>query len=881
MNTQRYTVNVRVGGIGSPRVAVSQGDIGRHLVFNLFDGAVAFAMTSGTTATIVGRKPSGLGFTETCTLDGGNSVSVRTTEAMTQEAGKIPAELRISDGTKVIGTANFVFYVEPSPHPDGTTDGTLETMDDIQTQIGDLSDLTTSDKSSLVGAINEAAQSGGSEVVIDATLTQSGQAADAKATGDALAEIKADLGDLSDLETTDKSSVVAAINEAVQSGGEHFTTVTETIQLSPGEEQEPTPTEVTNLIDPDDPDLELNKYITKQGAIATSSSGKGAVSGYIPVTTGVWYVYHYLSTLTPVENAIRLYDASKAYIDYWNPAVTHERIRYDTDGNGYKYVAFKLSDISSARYVRVSLTKAEIGVSAMFLQCDTMPDTYIPYGESSVGGDVEPVDPSVYTVVRPAIESAVADLGAKRIRLEMEPGTFGAVGNPTSAFSPLPSTRRRTAFYIKTNGASSFSLLDLGLYEFTSIYLDLYDETMSYIGASNAITSPVNISIQSNVKYIKFVVLTEEKIRTLDAAFYGGIYPPEQVKNNYNAASANESAQMLFDITEETYGCARIMLPSTYSVDGAPVPLILYAHGSGMMTQWNQEMARYAYHKFFCDEGFAVLEIFGQDNKDWVTYGQGPAGVDPYSLQYWIKMYEKAVKKACHIYNLDWDNIHMVCKSQGGHLAYHYVSCPPTFHIRSVSMFAPVLDYLSMRGGTDSAADSRRMLAREAGFEGDIETEFIGKNTYSEICSAFLLANIEKVNGLNEAWRGLVGQTLAEKFTTSMDNGSKWWQDKTRTDIYQDTDLCKIGFIPTKIWAATNDASTPYQKSVEAVAQLNNGGTEAHMRLFDTGGHAINTSSGPQTTNVTAANGTVWSTVPTCVYEASQWMKSKMPHGSI
>lgn len=198
LNTQRYTVNVRVGGIGSPRVAVSQGDIGRRLVFNLFDGAVAFAMTSGTTATIVGRKPSGLGFAETCTHDGGNSVSVRTTEAMTQEAGKIPAELRISDGTKVIGTANFVFYVEPSPHPDGTTDGALETMDDIQTQIGDLSNLATSEKSSLVGAINEAAQSGGSEITVDNTLTTAGAAADAKKTGDEIGTIKADLDDLED-----------------------------------------------------------------------------------------------------------------------------------------------------------------------------------------------------------------------------------------------------------------------------------------------------------------------------------------------------------------------------------------------------------------------------------------------------------------------------------------------------------------------------------------------------------------------------------------------------------------------------------------------------------------------------------------------------------
>lgn len=34
-----------------------------------------------------------------------------------------------------------------------------------------------------------------------------------------LSDLKSDLGDLSDLETTDKSSIVAAINEAAQSGG--------------------------------------------------------------------------------------------------------------------------------------------------------------------------------------------------------------------------------------------------------------------------------------------------------------------------------------------------------------------------------------------------------------------------------------------------------------------------------------------------------------------------------------------------------------------------------------------------------------------------------------------------------------------------------------
>ena len=218
MNTQTYTVNIRTGVVNIARVDVSQGDTGRTLAFSLYDGLIPFTPPTGSTVTIVGRKPSGLGFSETCTVSG-NTAAVNTTLAMTQEAGKFPVELRIESDTRSIGTANFVMHVEPSPHPDGTTDGTHATVDNLQTQIGNLANLTTTAKTNLVSAINEAAQSGGTEVVIDNTLTQTGQAADAKKTGDEISAIKADLGDLSDLETTDKSSIVAAINEAAQSGG--------------------------------------------------------------------------------------------------------------------------------------------------------------------------------------------------------------------------------------------------------------------------------------------------------------------------------------------------------------------------------------------------------------------------------------------------------------------------------------------------------------------------------------------------------------------------------------------------------------------------------------------------------------------------------------
>ena len=61
----------------------------------------------------------------------------------------------------------------------------------IQGQIGNLADLQTTSKDNLVAAINEAAQSGGgggASVELDTTLSKAGKAADAKAVGDALAE---------------------------------------------------------------------------------------------------------------------------------------------------------------------------------------------------------------------------------------------------------------------------------------------------------------------------------------------------------------------------------------------------------------------------------------------------------------------------------------------------------------------------------------------------------------------------------------------------------------------------------------------------------------------------------------------------------------------
>lgn len=142
MNTQTVTINLVPGLSTPPVVNVKQGDIGRPIAFRVMDGTGLMTAIAGATAKIEGTKPSGLGFSVTGTISG-NMVTLDTTEAMTQEAGRIPAEISFTKTGLVLGTANFILAVERDPHPENVTDGTYETMADIQTQVNALDTRVT------------------------------------------------------------------------------------------------------------------------------------------------------------------------------------------------------------------------------------------------------------------------------------------------------------------------------------------------------------------------------------------------------------------------------------------------------------------------------------------------------------------------------------------------------------------------------------------------------------------------------------------------------------------------------------------------------------------------------------------------------------------
>ena len=112
-------------GVVNPGVYLSQYDVGRQMLFLLYDDVGKYIPAAGSTVHIRATKPSGFGFDVACTWSE-NSVTVTVTDEMSNESGSFAAELRITKDDAVLGTANFLWNVERSTHLNGTVDGNTE-----------------------------------------------------------------------------------------------------------------------------------------------------------------------------------------------------------------------------------------------------------------------------------------------------------------------------------------------------------------------------------------------------------------------------------------------------------------------------------------------------------------------------------------------------------------------------------------------------------------------------------------------------------------------------------------------------------------------------------------------------------------------------------
>jgi len=106
---------------------VSQYDDGRVVRCYLSDDGADYFIVSGDEITLYVRKGDGHFVTAECSCTVGNNyVDFVTTEQMTAVSGDNEAELKIVNGDKTIGTANFIINVEKDP-----TDGSEASASEI------------------------------------------------------------------------------------------------------------------------------------------------------------------------------------------------------------------------------------------------------------------------------------------------------------------------------------------------------------------------------------------------------------------------------------------------------------------------------------------------------------------------------------------------------------------------------------------------------------------------------------------------------------------------------------------------------------------------------------------------------------------------------
>lgn len=121
MISQTYDLNLIPSQI-PVTIHCSQYDDGsRTFVFNLYEGASAFELPVGASATFSGVKPDGLGFQYACTITGASQVSVDVELQMTAVAGDCPCKVTVYDtDSNVLGSALCVLDVERHPLQDDT-----------------------------------------------------------------------------------------------------------------------------------------------------------------------------------------------------------------------------------------------------------------------------------------------------------------------------------------------------------------------------------------------------------------------------------------------------------------------------------------------------------------------------------------------------------------------------------------------------------------------------------------------------------------------------------------------------------------------------------------------------------------------------------------
>lgn len=385
-------------------------------------------------------------------------------------------------------------------------------------------------------------------------------------------------------------------------------------------------------------------------------------------------------------------------------------------------------------------------------------------------------------------------------------------------------------------------------------------------------TSSEGATFNSSTRYIKIVKQTNDIVEDAILLFDGDVEEVFNVQIESGTSSGYMlSETLVFAVDENICTTARLLLPSSYSISGKKVPLIIWCACDGSYPNWDFKID-YASDgstkvnvglQYLVANGFAVLNVYpwgSYNNAQFPNCGQSGAVPVPVTL----RAYEKAVEYVTSRFNISDTNIFMTSWSGSGKLSAYYAIHHPSFNLRHIYAFSPVVDGGCFRVSGEKLSDGtgfRGAANSEMHFEGssaDINL-YLSRwndtiNTQEEI--DFVTVNAGKFAKFSSIkWQNLTGaymkegvlheHTIEDKIADTVAWGNKWrqltnypntppsgldWSSLRNEGIYDRHTLSiSSDGAPITIIGAEDDKACPYLAMEEFIIQLRNGGAEAKI----------------------------------------------------
>lgn len=838
-------------GITSP-IRVSQYDTGWQFQLTVYDGDSIYVGSGGELAVLNGKKANGAAFSVAGTFASGVA-TFDCPVTITEAVGVTECELRLTSSGETVGTANFDMIVEKAP-----LSGYYASGEDFSA-VAQLIDTMVARVPDAAADWLEEHITNPSNPPIDTSLSVSGAAADAKTAGDRALLVR-DLSANTDLDeilvsgTYNCSSLIYETLSNYPAGAVNGRLVVFSISGSTA------------------------------NTLQILADGNRQVFYRLCAGSGGWRVWDKVSTDSDLTNKLGTAVMARGSLENGTDINTLLQAgRYFKDRS-----TSVVNGASTGRAAIISFGhSSEFGASQLWFDTDANAVYFRTMTSPAIGwSDWKLLD--VPSIASKTIMLSEGSLGTATGFWASSTGNFGRSAATMKRISTGGALKCSVVWSPKNkktvdNAEVFCDVLRLfqfdGNGEFVSVAshtpTDTSVETVTRTFDLNASTRSIALSIYNNggpaaipnMELKLTLVGTNEIIEIKNPSFGANIANTRWFKFGYKVGCYVDAD----GAQQPIYNTGMMLLPPNYSADGVPVPTIIMVHGSeAYLTKDGAQIAGYEpFYNFLADCGYALIDCYG-----WTTRYPDASGLsNPWPMPTTCRAYERLVRLMLDNFNLDRDNLFIMCKSLGGMMCEWLSAVLP---LRAAGYLAPAL--LTNFGYRDSnyraAMVTDMMLVGTAdstlGWEtadeciADFLDNYRSWNTAKR--EAFYLANEQQIMGWSPEFKNIIGKTASECLAYSAAKDTR------------QTTLWKYGYPATKIWYADDDDAISPTSCSTLAQQIRNGGGEGVTRVMPTGTgghHSVDTDvDALKKLDVVTPLGVTYETVPLAYYELWQWFEA-------